>query len=86
MDERRGEKARWWDEQVLGSRARLQVGAVTAVLTLAALTPADQGLYTCRVDFRLQATKTTRISLALVGKYRSLCSPHNTSHSAQEQW
>ncbi|KAK8405063.1 hypothetical protein O3P69_001559 [Scylla paramamosain] len=66
VDERRGEKARWWDEQVLGSRARLQVGAVTAVLTLAALNPADQGLYTCRVDFRLQATKTTRISLALV--------------------
>ncbi|XP_063887352.1 hemicentin-2-like [Scylla paramamosain] len=66
LDGRQEVEMEWWDKTRLGSRAALQVGASLALLRLAPLTDADQGLYTCRVDFRSQPTKTTRVNLTLI--------------------
>ena len=58
----------WWDKGRLSSRAGLHVGASLALLRLVPLTDSDQGLYTCRVDFKNQPTKTTRVNLTLIGE------------------
>ncbi|XP_071532110.1 protein turtle homolog B-like [Panulirus ornatus] len=60
-----GKENHWWDEQHLGARASLEVSS-PALLRISSLTLADQGLYTCRVDFKLQPTKTTRVNLTVV--------------------
>ncbi|XP_071543726.1 uncharacterized protein [Panulirus ornatus] len=68
LDERwlgMGKEKHWWDEQQLGSRASLEVSS-PALLRIASLTLSDQGLYTCRVDFKFQPTKTTRVNLTVV--------------------
>ncbi|KAK7072466.1 hypothetical protein SK128_012312 [Halocaridina rubra] len=62
----RGKQSHWADDDQLGSRARLDVSSSPALLRLSKLTMADQGLYRCRVDFKFQPTKTTRISLTVV--------------------
>ncbi|XP_045130450.1 nephrin-like isoform X1 [Portunus trituberculatus] len=69
LDERwlgRGRERHWADPQELGSRASLEVGSSPALLRVSHLRLADQGLYTCRVDFKLQPTKTTRVNLTVV--------------------
>ncbi|KAG7163316.1 Nephrin-like 2 [Homarus americanus] len=69
LDERwlgRGKERHWSDEQMLGSRAELEVSTSPALLRVSSLTLNDQGLYTCRVDFKLQPTKTTRVNLTVV--------------------
>lgn len=59
--------AHWVDETVLGTRASLDVASSPARLRLTDIKAADAGLYKCRVDFRRQPTKTTRVSLAVIG-------------------
>ncbi|XP_050699123.1 nephrin-like [Eriocheir sinensis] len=66
LDSRQAEESQWWDKGRLGTRATLQVGGSLALLHLAPLNPRDQGLYTCRADFRSQPTKTTRVNLTLI--------------------
>ncbi|KAK3861061.1 hypothetical protein Pcinc_032937 [Petrolisthes cinctipes] len=61
-----GRERLWSNEEVLGSRATLEVRSSPALLRVNLLTLADQGLYTCRVDFKLQPTKTTRVKLTVV--------------------
>ncbi|XP_045604906.2 nephrin [Procambarus clarkii] len=60
------EEKHWSDEQQLGSRASLEVGPSRATLLVRSVTRADQGLYTCRVDYKTRPTKTTRVSLTVV--------------------
>lgn len=67
LDGRQEVESQWWDKARLGTRATLQVGGTLALLHLAPLSLADQGLYTCRADFRSQPTKTTRVNLTLIG-------------------
>ncbi|XP_069951905.1 nephrin-like isoform X2 [Cherax quadricarinatus] len=71
LDERSETETRWSDDLVLGRRASLELGSPEvsgspAVLRVTSLTSSDQGLYTCRVDFRLQPTKTTRVNLTVI--------------------
>ncbi|XP_071525087.1 uncharacterized protein [Panulirus ornatus] len=66
LDERSEEENHWWDEDQLGTRASLKVRSSPALLHIASLTRTDQGLYTCRVDFKLQPTKTTRVNLTVI--------------------
>ncbi|XP_069163229.1 protein turtle homolog A [Procambarus clarkii] len=69
LDERwlgRGKERHWSDEEQLGSRAVLEVTTSPALLRVSNLGLADQGLYTCRVDFKVQPTKTTRVNLTVV--------------------
>ncbi|XP_068232123.1 cell adhesion molecule 2-like [Palaemon carinicauda] len=56
----------WSDIKVLGSRATLEVTTSPALLRLTSVRDGDQGLYKCRVDFKLQPTKTTRVNLTVV--------------------
>ncbi|XP_068231410.1 protein turtle-like [Palaemon carinicauda] len=62
----RGKDDHWSDIKVLGSRATLDVTTSPALLRLTSLRDGDQGLYKCRVDFKLQPTKTTRVNLTVV--------------------
>nr|XP_053649962.1 hemicentin-2-like [Cherax quadricarinatus] len=69
LDERwlgRGKERHWSDEEELGARAVLEVASSPALLRVSTLTLDDQGLYTCRVDFKMQPTKTTRVNLTVV--------------------
>ncbi|XP_064099783.1 nephrin-like [Macrobrachium nipponense] len=61
-----GEDSHWADEKVLSGRASLDVSTTPAILRLASLTQADEGLYKCRVDFMFHPTKTTRVKLYVV--------------------
>ncbi|KAK8394372.1 hypothetical protein O3P69_006518 [Scylla paramamosain] len=56
----------WVDETVLGTRATLDVSASPARLLLRDVHARDSGYYRCRVDFRYQPTKTTRVSLYVI--------------------
>ncbi|XP_045127702.1 nephrin-like [Portunus trituberculatus] len=56
----------WWDDGRVGDRARLEVAGPRVVLRVSRLKDEDKGLYTCRVDFRHQPTKTTRVNLTVV--------------------
>ncbi|XP_050738586.1 hemicentin-1-like [Eriocheir sinensis] len=62
---RRGRERHWVDPE-LGSRANLEVESSPALLRVSRLHLADSGLYKCRVDFKLQPTKTTRVNLTVV--------------------
>ena len=57
----------WSDQKVLEDRASLDVSSDPARLTLRDLKEKDAGLYHCRVDFLAQPTKTTRVTLIVVG-------------------
>nr|XP_045612714.1 uncharacterized protein LOC123767187 [Procambarus clarkii] len=62
----------WVDETVLGTRARLDVSASPARLVLSDVRVSDAGRYKCRVDFRYEPTKTTRVNLDVVVPPRSV--------------
>ncbi|KAF2363677.1 CD80-like immunoglobulin C2-set [Trinorchestia longiramus] len=67
-DDRSGSSRRtshWSAEDALGSRASLEVLSLPAQLVIKALREEDAGLYHCRVDFRRQPTKTTRVILSV---------------------
>ncbi|XP_037799544.1 nephrin-like, partial [Penaeus monodon] len=63
---RQGQAEHRSDTGALGSRVSLDVTLDPAVLRVASLTLKDEALYFCRVDFRMQPTKTTRVSLTVV--------------------
>ncbi|KAK7073996.1 hypothetical protein SK128_004911 [Halocaridina rubra] len=59
-------RSHWMDDSVLGSRALLDVTVTPAELLITDVKASDAGLYKCRVDFRRQPTKTTRVSLSVL--------------------
>ncbi|KAK7025960.1 hypothetical protein SK128_022746, partial [Halocaridina rubra] len=59
-------RSHWIDDSVLGSRASLDVNVIPAELKIIDIRESDAGLYKCRVDFRRQPTKTTRVSLSVI--------------------
>ncbi|XP_066978327.1 neural cell adhesion molecule 1-like isoform X2 [Macrobrachium rosenbergii] len=59
-------RTHWVDETVLGSRATLDVDVTPAKLVVSDIRASDAGLYKCRVDFRRQPTKTTRVNLSVI--------------------
>lgn len=63
---RQGQAEHRSDTGALGARVSLDVTLDPAVLRVASLTVKDEALYFCRVDFRMQPTKTTRVSLTVV--------------------
>lgn len=59
------------EEERRRRESRLEVveeGRGKGLLKIRNLREGDQGLYTCRVDFRHQPTKTTRVGLTVVGQ------------------
>ncbi|KAK3850266.1 hypothetical protein Pcinc_043015 [Petrolisthes cinctipes] len=82
----RGEREReWLDPRQVGSGAGLEVGPGAATLRVGPLTPAHRGLYTCRADFRLQPTKTTRVNLTIIGDPRPLVWWYLNSHLLDDE-
>ncbi|KAK4293020.1 hypothetical protein Pmani_034253 [Petrolisthes manimaculis] len=65
-------RKRWEDETVLGSRSVLDVSQSPAHLNLKDVKASDAGRYRCRVDFRTQPTKTTRVELRVIGERHCL--------------
>ena len=59
----------WLDSTVLSDRAGLILTENFARLSISPVHESDKGLYKCRVDFRKQATKTTRVKLEVIGQY-----------------
>lgn len=58
----------WLDTSVLSDRAGLILTDTSARLSISPVHMSDAGLYKCRVDFRRQPTKTTRIVLQVISE------------------
>ncbi|XP_064103474.1 nephrin-like, partial [Macrobrachium nipponense] len=56
---------RWWDEVVLGRRGYF-VPSSTPSLVLEPAHAHDQDVYTCRIDYRVSTSTTTRVNLTVV--------------------
>nr|XP_053630825.1 uncharacterized protein LOC128687391 [Cherax quadricarinatus] len=68
-DAREGEftsGVRWADEGLLGRRAFFMPTAEPPTLTLEPVHARDQGVYTCRVDYRLSPSTTAYVNLTVV--------------------
>ena len=57
----------WSGGEILGQRATFRADRHPAVLILTNLKPKDEGLYRCRVDFRLAQTRNAHVNLTVVG-------------------
>ncbi|XP_063587865.1 uncharacterized protein LOC134765250 [Penaeus indicus] len=58
--------SRWADESALGGRADFNVLSETPTLVLEPAQPRDEGVYTCRVDYRLSVSTKTVVNLTVV--------------------
>ncbi|XP_066938988.1 kin of IRRE-like protein 2 isoform X1 [Macrobrachium rosenbergii] len=56
---------RWWDEVALGRRGYF-VPSGTPSLVLEPVHVRDQDVYTCRIDYRVSKSTTTRVNLTVV--------------------
>ncbi|XP_047496493.1 uncharacterized protein LOC125044091 [Penaeus chinensis] len=57
--------SRWADESALGGRADFNVLSETPTLVLEPAQPRDEGVYTCRVDYRLSVSTKTVVNLTV---------------------
>nr|XP_053644578.1 LOW QUALITY PROTEIN: uncharacterized protein LOC128697074 [Cherax quadricarinatus] len=57
---------RWADQEVLGGRAFFAAHARPPTLVLEPTHAHDQGLYTCRVDYRLSPSTTSLVNLTVI--------------------
>ncbi|XP_066989667.1 uncharacterized protein [Macrobrachium rosenbergii] len=57
---------RWASEKALGGRAFFQTGSDPPMLVLEPAHENDQGVYTCRVDFRVSPSTTVVVNLTVV--------------------
>lgn len=64
--------AEHWSGEALGQRASFRSDRHPAALVIANVRPKDEGLYRCRVDFRLAQTRNAHVNLSVVGKCRQV--------------
>ena len=57
----------WSDEKVFSTRVLFAPASSRSVLALDELKLSDDGIYKCRVDFKLARTSITRIKLSVIG-------------------
>lgn len=58
----------WSKKNVLGDRAKMRTSSNPAILEINPVLPEDEGLYTCRVDFRDTPTKNQKINFTVISK------------------
>ena len=58
----------WSGDEILGQRASFRADRHPAALVVTDIKQRDEGLYRCRVDFRLAQTRNAHINLTVVGK------------------
>lgn len=63
---------RWADETALGSRAYFMAMSDPPTLALEPAHARDQGVYKCRVDYRLSPSTTVYVNLTVVSEYTPL--------------
>ncbi|XP_033228729.1 hemicentin-1-like isoform X2 [Belonocnema kinseyi] len=56
----------WSKKNVLGDRAKMRTSSNPAILEINPVLPEDEGLYTCRVDFRDTPTKNQKINFTVI--------------------
>lgn len=63
------EAKHWWDTETLGDKAYFHYNTNPPALRIRNVHEAEAGLYKCRVDFKKNPTKNSRINLKVLGKY-----------------
>ncbi|XP_011504733.1 PREDICTED: MAM domain-containing glycosylphosphatidylinositol anchor protein 1-like [Ceratosolen solmsi marchali] len=61
-----GQGRQWSDPNALADRARMRLTGQHADLEIEGLTPADAGLYHCRIDFPNNPTRNQKINLTVI--------------------
>ena len=59
----------WSNKDVLGNRAKMRTNINPAILEIDPVMPEDEGFYTCRVDFRNNPTKNSKINFTVIGEF-----------------
>ena len=59
----------WSDKNFFGSRALFTENSKPPSLALDDLQISDDGIYKCRVDFKLAQTSITRVKLTVIGEF-----------------
>ena len=63
-----GKPKEWADYKLLGNRSHFTVSTNPAALVLNTTYVRDEGVYRCRVDFKIHITTHSRINLTVVGE------------------
>lgn len=64
--------AEHWSGEALGQRASFRSDRHPAALVVSNVRTKDEGLYRCRVDFRLAQTRNAHVNLTVVGEFRPI--------------
>ena len=59
---------RWADSSYLGSRAFFRINSDPPTLVVEDVKVADEGMYTCRVDYKVRPSAYTKTNLTVIGR------------------